>query len=106
MLHRVLKELSTKRLVRDRAALAAVSVQLFPVLAEVWLARSSQLLSALGPWAATHGSSSLVDDEALIPLAELVTHLIKCLYRITLSGFPNTMQVQWRYRMSHILNLF
>lgn len=105
MLHRVLKELSTKRLARDRAALAAVSVQLFPVLAEVWVARSSQLLAALGPWAATHSSSAAVDDEALVPLAELVTHLIKCLYRITLCGFPNTMQVQRRDYMIYSLPL-
>lgn len=89
ILHRVLKELSTKRLARDRAALAAVSAQLFPVLAKVWLARSAQLLAALGPWAAT----AAADDGALVPLAQLVTHLVKCLYRVTLSGFPNTMQV-------------
>jgi hypothetical protein len=48
-----------------------------------------QLLAALGPWVATASA----DDGAHVPLAQLATHLVKCLYRATLSDFPNTMQV-------------
>ena len=58
-LHRVLKELSTKRLSRDRLALAAVSVQLFPVVSAVWLERSAQLMQALGPWSAGGSAAGL-----------------------------------------------
>jgi hypothetical protein len=94
-LHRVLKELSTKRLSKDRQAFAALSMQLFPVISAAWLERSGQLVQALGGW----GAMSLGDEartnaaceEGLEPLANLVLFLVKCLYRIVLSGFPNSM---------------
>jgi len=90
-LHRVLKELNSKRLAKDRTAFVDMATALFAPVAAVWQERSSQLLHALGPWGASAGLDAEA-EERLIPLAELVTYLVKCVYRMVLSGFPNSMK--------------
>lgn len=74
-LHRVLKELSTKRLARDRMPFVALSVALFPPVTAAWTERSAQL----------HASPSQ-------PLAELVTYLTKAMGTTVLCAFPNSLQ--------------
>jgi hypothetical protein len=79
-LYRVLKELATKKLARDRLAFLAVSVELFPVVSGAWRARSEQLIHAVG-----QGTGSA-------PLGMLVKYLAKCLYQVMVSAFPTSLQ--------------
>jgi hypothetical protein len=93
----VLKELSTKRLAKDRAAVVQISLQIFPMLHEAYRLRSGQLLGVLSTmiqkWEAG-GKVDVSEEDSLKPLAELVTYLVKCMHRVVLSGFPTSLQPQ------------
>lgn len=96
-LHRVLKELATKRLAKDRAAVVQISSQIFPLLHGAYQHRSAQLLEMLNSMMARweiSGSVDVAEEEAFKPLAELVTYLVKCMHRVVLSGFPTSLQQQ------------
>ena len=89
--HRVLKELAGKRLLGDKRNYSAMSVQLFPVVSQVWLERSEQLRGALGAWAGQGGQAGQAGqaspgEDQLLPLAVLVTHLTKVMLRTILNG--------------------
>ena len=84
--------LSTKRLTADRQSFVAISIQLYPVVSKVWEERSSQLLNGLGQWVAATPDSIPALEQQMSPLAGLVMYLVKCLYHIVMSGFPNSMQ--------------
>ncbi len=84
--------LATKRLTADRQAFVAISIQLYPVVSKVWEERSSQLLSGLGQWVAAAPDAIPALEQQMLPLAGLVMYLVKCLYHIVMSGFPNSMQ--------------
>ena len=89
---KVLKLLAQKRTQAHRRAFVVVCVQLHPVVTKVWEERSSQIMNGLGQWAAVAGDAVANLEQQLLPLATLVTYLVKCLYHIMMSGFPNSMQ--------------
>lgn len=95
-LHRVLKELATKRLARDRVAFVEVASQIFPLLHTAYQHRTAQLLESLSSmssrWETNNGVVELSEEENMKPLADLVTYLVKCMHRVVLSGFPTSLQ--------------
>jgi hypothetical protein len=99
-LHCVLKELASKRLMMDKKAFAAMSVQLFPLIFSIWSSTSGALLDHLSQLSQLIQQQQGGLDEAAqqqllsaAPQAALVVRMTKVLYRLLVVGIKGLTEV-------------
>ncbi|KAG2435382.1 hypothetical protein HXX76_007454 [Chlamydomonas incerta] len=88
ILHHVLKELSSKRLVADQAHFAQVTELLFSHVWGQWCADTQQLLAGL-PAGLEAPPAGNAQSQALLQTCERWMLLLKVLRRLILHGFPS-----------------
>jgi hypothetical protein len=99
-LHCVLKELASKRLMMDKKAFATMSVQLFPLIFQMWSSTSGALLEHLSQLSQLiqqqQGGLDQNAQQQLLsaaPQAELVVRMTKVLYRLLVAGLKGLSDV-------------
>jgi hypothetical protein len=85
-LNKVLKELSTKRMVKDMKAYASIAHELFPVVKHCWSQCTQNVIEEMQKFSSNSGERVEAQLSFLTELVELNYYTTKVIYRLVLFG--------------------